>query len=542
MHHVVKALQHIAQHAGPLGRQAAMLARRGEWAQLQELRCEPTLYSDSERFFWDNACVELLRKCKLPSGIDTVRAAKVAFIVSEQECAKTNATVSSLWIDYDPEMQAALIEILSVARKEIAWVLGDLPSEVTFLFSQGATLNDRGKLTTIPDKMTGRPTIYPHSRDVLLPFFEKTAWFRSLCEEQPNMTDPECVRGNRFFTVPKDGKTDRGCCVEASLNVSAQLGVGRVMRTRLRKWHIDLNEGQDLHRALAREGSRDGHLATVDMSRASDTVSTEVVRALLPEKWFSLLDSLRARFTEVDGRSFWCAKFSSMGNGFTFELETLIFAGLARALQRCVGLTPYVAVYGDDVILPSGMAHHYQTVLKCFGFTPNPKKTFDQGPFRESCGGDFFDGTPVRAHYLKELPNEPQQWIALANGIRRMAFADPSTQHRWGKLRAAWLCILDALPSDLRRLRGPATLGDLTVNDDESTWCWAKPGTHVWGYAPIPVVIKWCHWRPLVQLASCTLGLGSEGVTPRDGVAGYRKKRIPLPSPDPRRLAYGYVR
>lgn len=540
MKQLLKVFGRLARKAGPLGQRAYGHAVRGEWAELQQLRCEPSGYSDAEAYFADALCVDLLRKCKLPSGVDTEQAAKADFIVSEHQCARTNANILNDFDHLVADERDAVFELIRLWRKDVRWTLGAIPDEVDFLFSQGATLNDRGQLTTAPDKMSGRPTIYPDSVDVIKPFWHRTSWARSLCEERPWAMEPELVKANRFFTVPKDGKTDRGCAVEASLNVSAQLGVARVIRARLRRLSINIETAQDLHRSLARQASRDGSLATVDMSRASDTVARELVKLILPGEWHDLLNALRAKFTLCDGKRLRLEKFSSMGNGFTFELETLLFASLARSVCRLMGENPsMVRAFGDDLIVPSRAGENVLWALRMFGFTPNPMKTFAKGPFRESCGGDYFQGTPVRAHYLKELPHEPQQWMALANGIRRVGLADGAPSSRWSWMRAAWLAALDAIPSDLRRLRGPVELGDLVIHDTESAWSLSESGLHVRAYCPVPVVVPWSHWSPLVQLASCTLGYRSEGVTPRGGVAGYRKKLVPLPSPDPRRLVYG---
>lgn len=542
MKQLMKVFRRIARTAGPLGKTALELFEKEEWAKLQQLRCEPTDYQDAEAYFRDAMCVNLFRKCKLPSGVDTEKAAKADFIVSEHQCARTNAWFTNDFDHLVDDERDAVFEILRVWRKDVRWVLGALPMEVDFLFSQGATLNDRGKLTTAPDKMSGRPSIYSDSLDVIKPFWHQTSWARSLEKERPYCMEPEVKPGNRFFTVPKDGKTDRGCAVEASLNVSAQLGVARVMRRRLRRLSIDIEHAQDKHRLLARRASRDGSLATIDMSRASDTVARLLVKAVLPGDWYDLLNALRAKHTMCDGKRLYLEKFSSMGNGFTFELETLLFASLARSVCRLMGEDPNaVSAFGDDLIVPGRASENVLWALRMFGFTPNPTKTFAKGPFRESCGGDYFDGVPVRAHFLKELPNEPQHWMALANGIRRVGLASGSPGSRWDWLLPAWLAVLDAIPSDLRRLRGPVELGDIVVHDVESAWSLSNSRSHVRAYCPIPLVLPWSHWSPLVQLASCTLGYRSEGVTPRGGVEGFRKKLVPLPSPDPRRLVYGHI-
>jgi hypothetical protein len=258
---------------------------------------------------------------------------------------------------------------------------------------------------------------------------------------------------------------------------------------------------------------------------------------VLPPAWFELLDSLRSKYTEIDGKWVKLEKFSSMGNGFTFELETAVFATLARTIVRLNGGDPdKVKCYGDDLIAPAEYSKDILSALAYFGFTPNTRKTFVEGPFRESCGGDFWLGKPVRAHFIEELPDEPQKWISLANGIRRMAFGDPITRGRWPTLRRAWMRALDAIPSSIRRLRGPDHLGDLVIHDTPNHWevIWhigdpLKDSKPFYGYRPmlrvyepVPIVLQWNNWMPDVQLAAALCDLPGEGVTPRGGVSGYR--------------------
>lgn len=149
-------------------------------------------------------------------------------------------------------------------------------------------------------------------------------------------------------------------------------------------------------------------------------------------------------------------KFSSMGNGFTFELETILY----RTLAATVCGRSSVSAFGDDLIVLSDMFRDVLATLRFFGFTPNEKKTFGEGPFRESCGGDFFNGKPVRAHYLKELPNEPQHWIKLHNGLCRVG---DNGIH----LGAALYFCQDQVPNHIRACKGPKQLGDIVFRDDE---------------------------------------------------------------------------
>lgn len=533
--HLLHVINALCEDVGtPRALAVKLLVASGEWAELQKLRVRPIDYNDSESYWKDCLVTDLLRKCDLDSGVDREAAAVSTFWACEARNATTNARLNRFTrahLFLETSADEAVYQFITEWRKEVKDVLGNLPDTLTPRFSGGATYADTGLLITIPDKMSSTPTITNHAR-CLLPLWGDTSWSRSLVKDRPWASDPRTVRGNIFFTVPKDGKTFRGCCKEPSLNVSYQLDVGRIMKARLHHIGIDLRQGQAIHRRLAREASVHGRAATVDMSNASDTLCRVLPELVLPDPWLEVLKSLRATHTRVKGKWVRLEKFSSMGNGFTFELETLLFATLARTVIRLSGGDPWeVKCYGDDLIVPS---NHYREVLAAlvfFGFEPNMNKTFGEGPFRESCGGDFWDGTPVRAHYLERLPDEPQQWISLANGLRRVSHGDSYPPSRWGITRRAWFRALDPIPSQIRRCRGPSHLGDVVIHDDRERWGWAKaPRDHdksweleyVHCYVPVPKILPWNHWLPSVQLASCTLGLTSLGVTPRGGISGYK--------------------
>ena len=363
----------------------AILVRYDRWQEAQRLKpVSPGDYLDADSYLSDHAPGELLRKLDLATERKRLKANAVdLFHTLEKVNAATNARIrpfleEHLFIE-DPQANA-MYEYFMRAKKSLAQVLGKLPKRLIPRFSTGATVGDKGKLTTIPDKMSGTAQYYPSSSDVL-PFWWASSWGR-ICESRC----PTAVRANVFFSVSKDSEKERGCAKEASINVSLQLAVALEIRHRMSRWGIDLETGKDVHMALAMEGSVTGELCTVDLSNASDTLAKSVVKLLLPEDWFMLLNSLRAPLTNVDGKLYYLEKFSSMGNGFTFELETLIFAALARALPGFVEGVDTVKVFGDDIIVSKHLARPLLAVLRFCGFTPNQRKTFLEGPFRESCG------------------------------------------------------------------------------------------------------------------------------------------------------------
>jgi hypothetical protein len=132
-----------------------------------------------------------------------------------------------------------------------------------------------------------------------------------------------------------------------------------------------------------------------------------------------VLDAHRsARVRLPDGSISYMEKFSSMGNGFTFELETLIFWALARSV---CGRQETVSVYGDDVILPSVRLESYRQLCGYCGLTLNSKKSFNSGYFRESCGAHAFNGKDAKPVYLRSRIRVLLDIFKAANQLRRLA-------------------------------------------------------------------------------------------------------------------------
>lgn len=530
----------------------AMMVDAGDLRQLCELRCDPKNYLDPETYFRDACVTEFLRKCDGLPGLPTVEEleskARSDFLAIEKSNCLTNVRLSRFLPNglLDPE-DIPLASFVAAWRKKVRRVLGALPRDLVPLFSQGATVSDPSERCTLPDKLTSTSSSYQGVGILDKFWYETRAGMRR--------DSPEIVRGNRFFTVEKDSMKRRSCCVEAKIPISLQLAIGSVITSRIeRAFGVHMNASSDTtytqritvpeyHRTFAQHASVSGDFATIDLSNASDTIAKKLVELVLPSEWYEVLDSLRAKVTSIDigepGGPVWVVleKFSSMGNGFTFPLETLLFWTLMQTVADATGAdASWVSCFGDDIIVPSSMAAEAIAALRFFGFTPNERKSFTDGYFRESCGGDFFAGVGVRPHYVKELPDEPQKWISLANGLRRMASGHSSSSSRWNYLKRAWAQCLAHLPNNIRRCRGPSWLGDIVIHVPDSEWI---PRTrlrktkaygayvtekipHVRSYTPIPVVLSWNHWWPDVQLTSAVLGARSRGVTPRDGVVGYR--------------------
>lgn len=230
-------------------------------------------------------------------------------------------------------------------------------------------------------------------------------------------------RGSRLSFVPKSTKIARTICTEPILNMFFQLGIGNIIRERLRSFFgIDLSTQPDVNAHLAHFGSVTNGFATIDLKNASDTISLKLVESLFPPEFVRWIKLTRSSETTLpSGEIVQLDMVSSMGNGFTFPLQTTIFAAIVRAVYNQLGFktSPYRAagrfttfspgnfgVFGDDIIVDSRAYHRMKHALEMFGFTVNPDKSFYIGDFRESCGHDYFCGHNVRGVYISSARHE----------------------------------------------------------------------------------------------------------------------------------------
>jgi hypothetical protein len=121
--------------------------------------------------------------------------------------------------------------------------------------------------------------------------------------------------------------------------------------------------------------------------------------------------------TIVDGVNHDYELWSSMGNGYTFELETLIFWALASAVCYFSGVKGKISVYGDDVILPTKAARRYIRIANWFGFKPNKGKSFISGHYRESCGKHYSRGYDVTPFFIRGELRDYSDLIGVLNQI-----------------------------------------------------------------------------------------------------------------------------
>lgn len=464
---------------------AWILFREKEYEQLVSLKINPDLYSTAHEFADDYLVTAFLSKFPDFSheNLDPEKAALASFHEYEAVCADTNRRFRELELDpskWDPLMR----DILYRARRKIAFVLGDADLDRIsdgFGWGPGATSVAKGHYTSAYIKYAQRLDITSNSLVMGRCCVNSTPpWVN--CQLQtdnfPSLNVMltydafNIVRGNEIVLVPKNAKTHRVIAKEPHVNSYLQKGFGREIRRLLRlRAGIDLKD-QSRNQELAKEGSLTGSLATLDLKGASDTISYELVKFLLPSKWFSLLCQVRSPQGYIQKMKRWVhyEKFSSMGNACTFELESLIFWALCKATLEKHGGEQTLNVYGDDLIVP---VEHYSSVVNVIhyaGFLVNLQKSFSSGRFRESCGKDYFDGIDVRPLFLKESIAHVESIYRLANGIRRY-----SHRRNFGcgcdiRFLPTYQCLRSRLDPYFRGFLIPEGFGDsgLIANFDEA--------------------------------------------------------------------------
>lgn len=216
----------------------------------------------------------------------------------------------------------------------------------------------------------------------------------------PNRSTYQETSSLALTLVPKTFKSLRAIMPNTTIGSYMSFGLGEMIRKRLQRKGYDIRTLQQRHRILASQGSVHTKYTTTDLSSASDTISVALVKELFPSDWYEVLSKSRIGTVQLpDSTSIESQTFCTMGIGYTFPLQTLVFLSLLKAVEA----TLYhrwnrrtISVYGDDMIYSSPMHTTVVRVFEQLGFCINVDKTFSTGHFRESCGGDYFHGVDVR--------------------------------------------------------------------------------------------------------------------------------------------------
>nr|WKV33814.1 MAG: RNA-dependent RNA polymerase [Riboviria sp.] len=216
------------------------------------------------------------------------------------------------------------------------------------------------------------------------------------------------VEGARFSTVSKNNEMDRVIECEAMLNMICQrviaFGIQRVLRL---GYGIIVTIGQDIHKALIQ-----GPVDTTDLRNASNSIWLQVCDFFLGGTELGrLVHKTRSPQVDVDDVTYLLNMVAPMGNGFTFELMTLLLLAICREVDE------NATVYGDDIITHKGTDLVHASLL-AIGVNLNTEKTFVDSPFRESCGGFYHDDIGYIESFEFEWAEDLYDAIVLVNKMK----------------------------------------------------------------------------------------------------------------------------
>lgn len=237
----------------------AIMLRYGDWDSICDLTTDPNAYSDPNDYLRNAAASCFLKKLDVDTGVDLEPATFEKWLWAEKECFKTNVRLNR-FLDAEASLgepnEPWLTDFVGRVRKNVIELIGHCPPQaVQGRFGPGATVSDSSRETTVCHKMSSVPTFTRDALFHLVPW-TGTKWAAAYAANNPGGPEPECVRGNEYFTVSKTSKIRRPCGKEPSINAFFQLGYGRVMRERLKGRGIDLDNGQAVHRRVACENSK----------------------------------------------------------------------------------------------------------------------------------------------------------------------------------------------------------------------------------------------------------------------------------------------
>ncbi|DAD50648.1 TPA_asm: RNA-directed RNA polymerase [ssRNA phage SRR6960799_18] len=415
----------------------------------------------------------------LPTGIDRRKVALTKFLEGEYRCGVFNRVFekrSEGELFFSPSVEA----VLHCSARKIDAILGPLPPlwETPLRFSPGgATTKTKKKDSDLRNLIADVAQCSEELLADLPRFAELLETLPHLDRFIPRGEDGSMcisVKAGVLNFVRKNAKTERGVTNECPLNKLVQNGYGDIMRDRLKRWGCDLQD-DGRQKELAQIGSTIEGIATLDLTNASGLICLNLVRDQVPSDWLDMMLWCRTAdiFISDLGRVKTLESFAGMGNGITFPLESLLFQAIAEAVCESIGLRfPIHSVYGDDIIISSEAVPLFKEVLDAIGLQINEGKSFVDGPFRESCGADWFDGYDVRPVFIRDNLSIESLYSLHNQFVRK------------GELDVAGI-ILNRIPLTHDKLWGPDLYGDghLVCEDwHESARFVTKDGYYGWEF------------------------------------------------------------
>jgi len=379
--------------------------------------------------------------------------------------------------------------VIEIATKLISIVMSRFPTEL-FLPGHGPGATSEG----FERDEKWQFTSWPSKAEKWFPFLlYGTANMRTALLGPPiPLTKPMVTKG---CLVPKDFRGPRLISIEPTAMQYLQQGMLKRLMQHFKRepllWRSIRMEDQTFNRIAAAKAVCD-NMATVDLSSASDTLSATLVWHLFSgvPHLRRLLFSLRSDYVRFGSELERLVAFAPMGSAICFPIETLVFWSLAvasiklcRASESFRSCASLVRVFGDDIIIPNDQS--FETLigtLSTIGCKPNMSKTCYATPFRESCGGEWFndgDVTIIRnKHYHYSGTRKLSIYPVLLN-LQRKFFLQKS--FNTALLLRNWAReiypVMEIEPSKLRHLHGEVVdlpnfaYGDTSsINDVPYRW------------------------------------------------------------------------
>lgn len=270
---------------------------------------------------------------------------------------------------------------------------------------------------------------FPNENAYLSPEFEQV----SVVDE----TDEEPVR---VITVPKTLKSPRIIAIEPVCMQYTQQALSSHLMKCLESYgftagHVNFTD-QTINQRKALISSKNGRLATIDLSSASDRVPLSLAVDMFkkyPDFQGALLACRSTRARLPDGDIIHLNKFASMGSALCFPVESMYFyticigallekRNLPVTSQNIFKVSRDVYIYGDDIVIPADDVEVVIEHLQKYYCKVNSDKSYWTGKFRESCGVDAFDGEEVTPTYIrttrpndKRAPSSIISWLETSN-------------------------------------------------------------------------------------------------------------------------------
>lgn len=377
----------------------------------------------------------MLREHPSHEAIRAIRQLTLIYKKIERETTEArNRAAENAYIACEVDLEATEESLSDEQRhdfsRSFAWLYSDVLNDLTRAIERQDVKPKHGPGST-QDKLLGnRKWSFPKWTTRLEEIFPYARYcthtWRTLLDYSFSLLPPEQEPPVKVVFVPKTQKTPRVIAMEPTHMQYVQQALMTTLVPLLERSRIGLSQGftdQSLNRAKAREGSASGAYATIDLSEASDRVLASLIYdALSP--WPTVLEAVMSsrslRSQLPSGRVIDLKKFASMGSALCFPIEVMAFSAIIFTSMRKAGGYPAlealrvfaageVRVYGDDIIVPVYSVDYVEEFLESYGLRVNRSKSFSKGKFRESCGGDYYDGTdvtPVRVR--RDLPSHKQ--------------------------------------------------------------------------------------------------------------------------------------